>query len=270
MRKISDKLEWLQQVVETHQLPPSATSIAVILANSLNLKTGQCNPSITTIAKLSSASRRTVHNALDALEEKGLIHRFSTAGTKNSFELVSDRINTDRTSAKTDTSSKICTSAKNDTQLVQKTTYLEDSLLIDETVNRNVRACARETPPKNGTKKNGANSRNGIKFDTLPSGISIDAAQGFVDHRKLLKAPLTQRAFDQAMATAARASEIGMTPDEAIDETVAAGWRGIKLEWLENRKAKTGGQEPRGRSGDNRPLHASHKIVRFDNRGRIK
>lgn len=37
------------------------------------------------------------------------------------------------------------------------------------------------------------------------------------------------------MKKAAEAHTIGITPDEAIDETVAAGWQGINLDWLQNR-----------------------------------
>ena len=37
------------------------------------------------------------------------------------------------------------------------------------------------------------------------------------------------------MKKALSGHEIGMTPDEVIDETVAAGWQGINLQWLSNR-----------------------------------
>ena len=78
---------------------------------------------------------------------------------------------------------------------------------------------------------------NTINFDSLPESISHEAALGFIDHRKLLKKPLTQRAFNIAMNEAAKAPEIDMTPDEAIDQCGASGWLGIKLEWLTNKSA---------------------------------
>jgi phage replication O-like protein O len=75
----------------------------------------------------------------------------------------------------------------------------------------------------------------GISFEYLSDEISIESAQSFIDHRKLLKVPLTQRAFDLAMNEASKGPNIGITPEQAIDETIAAGWKGINIAWLENR-----------------------------------
>jgi len=89
---------------------------------------------------------------------------------------------------------------------------------------------------------------NGIDYSKLSPLIPKEAAIGFVDHRKLLKSPLTQRAFDQAMRAALKAPEIGLTPEQAIDETVQAGWKKIDIEWLRNRMAKNGNNSYRQKS----------------------
>lgn len=78
-----------------------------------------------------------------------------------------------------------------------------------------------------------------ISFDTLPYDISIETAEAFIEHRKLLKSPLTQRAFDLVIAEVCKAPSIGLTPEQAIDEIIAAGWKGFKIAWLENRGENT-------------------------------
>lgn len=81
----------------------------------------------------------------------------------------------------------------------------------------------------------------GIDLAGLNLQIDIDLAKAFIDHRKSLKAPITQRAFDSAMKTALKsiqleAYDIRMTPNDVIafvvDETT---WRGINLTWIMNR-----------------------------------
>lgn len=86
----------------------------------------------------------------------------------------------------------------------------------------------------NSVSANKFSSQN-LSFDYLPDDISIETAAAFIEHRLLLKVPLTQRAFNLAMEEASSAPSIGLTPNQAIDETIAAGWKGIKIAWLENR-----------------------------------
>lgn len=101
-----------------------------------------------------------------------------------------------------------------------------------------------------------------INLDNLPIAISQESAQGFIDHRKLMKAPLTQRAFDLAIKSALNANEIGLTPDQAIDQTVANGWKGINLDWLAN-KATTGGS----RAPQEHDVDATVKLI-MENRAK--
>lgn len=69
-------------------------------------------------------------------------------------------------------------------------------------------------------------------FANLPAGISKESAQHFIDHRKILKKPLTQHALDLSMDHAANASQIGLTPAQAINKTIEKGWLSINLGWL--------------------------------------
>ena len=68
-----------------------------------------------------------------------------------------------------------------------------------------------------------------ISLAQLDLEIEQDAALSYIEHRKLKKKPLTQRAFDQAMKKALLAFEVGMTPTELIDWTIDKGWDGINI-----------------------------------------
>jgi len=86
------------------------------------------------------------------------------------------------------------------------------------------------------TKEKVKKEKTSIWLESLPGTISKSAALEFIQHRKNKKAPLTQNAFDRAMSAAIKAAnQLGITPDEAIHETIDAGWQGIKADWLAKR-----------------------------------
>ena len=73
-----------------------------------------------------------------------------------------------------------------------------------------------------------------IDYTGLDLEIELEAAQSYVEHRINKGKPLTQRAFNQAMAMALRAHEVGMTPTELIDWTVTKGWDGINISFTKS------------------------------------
>lgn len=80
-----------------------------------------------------------------------------------------------------------------------------------------------------------------LDLSQLPDGVSAEAVEGFIEHRKALKKPLTQRALTLNVNEALRAAERipGMTADQALDETVLAGWQGVKADWLARRQSSS-------------------------------
>lgn len=84
-----------------------------------------------------------------------------------------------------------------------------------------------------------------ICLDSLSPEISPEVAQEFIDLRERQKNPLTQGAFDRAMREALRGDKFGLSADDVIRECVDAGWRGIKLQWVLNRRGASQPQ-PRG------------------------
>lgn len=94
-------------------------------------------------------------------------------------------------------------------------------------------------PPKGDDKTSAGKSKGGtdrITFENLPQGVTQQAANEWVKHRRKMKRPPTQVALDRAMTKAARAGEkLGISPDEAIYTAIEAGWQGLEVEWIINR-----------------------------------
>jgi hypothetical protein len=64
-------------------------------------------------------------------------------------------------------------------------------------------------------------------------GVSDEAAQEFVDYRKMIKKPLTQRAFDRALMQACKcASELDCTADYALELSIDKGWQAPTFEYI--------------------------------------
>ncbi|PAU79202.1 replication protein [Halomonas salipaludis] len=109
--------------------------------------------------------------------------------------------------------------------------------------------------PKGGTKPKAAK----LDLSQLPDGVSLEAVEGFIEHRNTLKKPLTQRALTLNVNEALRAAERipGMTADQALDETVMAGWQGVKADWLARRQGAT--ENPAKGMNPAERLHAANQ-----------
>ncbi|MBN3207181.1 helix-turn-helix domain-containing protein [Pectobacterium brasiliense] len=69
-------------------------------------------------------------------------------------------------------------------------------------------------------------------FPTLPSG---QVWGDYVKHRNAKRAPITQTVVNILGQELAKAVNAGWTVDQALGEAMAAGWQGLKFEWLVNR-----------------------------------
>jgi len=109
--------------------------------------------------------------------------------------------------------------------------------------------------PKGGTKPKAAK----LDLSQLPADVSREAVEGFIEHRKTLKKPLTQRALTLNVDEALRAADRipGMTADQALDETVMAGWQGVKADWLARRQGAS--ENPAKGMNQAERLHAANQ-----------
>lgn len=64
------------------------------------------------------------------------------------------------------------------------------------------------------------------------SNITEDTAREFIAHRENIKKPLTQGAFDRAMASAVKCERLGITAEDAVLMTIDKGWQGIVYEYV--------------------------------------
>jgi len=66
----------------------------------------------------------------------------------------------------------------------------------------------------------------------------VDVYKEFIDYRIGIKHPLTQQMFDRFLGSVqVCCDELSKTPHWVITETIDAGWRSCKPEWLRNRIA---------------------------------
>lgn len=65
--------------------------------------------------------------------------------------------------------------------------------------------------------------------------VSEDAAKSFIDYRKEIKKPLTQRAFNLCMAEAVKCGTMNLTPDEVLDKTQVWGWQAPNFAYTANK-----------------------------------
>jgi hypothetical protein len=79
-----------------------------------------------------------------------------------------------------------------------------------------------------------------IDISGIDLEIEPEAAQDYVQHRINKGKPLTQRAFNNAMKSALRVHEVGMTPTELIDWTIEKGWDGINLNYTKSALMREG------------------------------
>lgn len=99
--------------------------------------------------------------------------------------------------------------------------------------------------PDSGTRKELTNrtdkdistrARETFDLSCLPSDLSPAVWQDFVKHRRGKKSPInTQTVVNSIAKELLKAKAAGWPPDKALEEAMAAGWTGVKAEWLQNR-----------------------------------
>tara|TARA_R110000803_G_scaffold208238_1_gene276777 strand:- start:285 stop:674 length:390 start_codon:yes stop_codon:yes gene_type:complete len=75
-------------------------------------------------------------------------------------------------------------------------------------------------------------------LEILQHEASTDAAEGFIEWRKLIKKPLTARAAAMVGKTLREITGNGGDADEALDLAAERGWQTVKASWYWNDKAQ--------------------------------
>ena len=101
-----------------------------------------------------------------------------------------------------------------------------------------------DTPPESGIRtppKGGESAARAKRLDTsqLPTDLSKETWQDWLEHRKGIKAPVRSQSIVKTVARELeKAREAGWEPDHALTEAMMAGWRGFEAAWLKNRVSK--------------------------------
>ncbi|ATH99995.1 hypothetical protein [Alcaligenes faecalis] len=86
-----------------------------------------------------------------------------------------------------------------------------------------------ETTEEKNTKKENSPS---FSFEHWPVNPSPEVWADYLQHRKAIKAPLTQTAANRLGAEAHKAQAAGFSVDDFLAECMLRGWRGGKADWL--------------------------------------
>lgn len=103
-----------------------------------------------------------------------------------------------------------------------------------------------ETTEEKNTKKENSPS---FSFEHWPVNPSPEVWADYLQHRKAIKAPLTQTAANRLGAEAHKAQAAGFSVDDFLAECMLRGWRGGKADWLTRGMSQDqsgGGQTARG------------------------
>lgn len=90
-----------------------------------------------------------------------------------------------------------------------------------------------------GSAKREAKQKSAITAEDMVGalpGLSIEVAKDFIAHRKAKRAALTGSAWKSIVG---EVTASGWAPDAALSEAMAAGWQGVKADWLAQRKPST-------------------------------
>ena len=180
------------------KLPVLQKIVLIVLADRHNGDTGRCDPSIAKVAEDCGMSSDSVRNAIKALREKGLLEaheRFDGPTQLTNFYTFNFKVET--------------------------TPPLDNSNPNRELESGNESISFSE---KTKTKKS-------ITTLKIPNWISEEVWAGFVEMRKKIKHPLTDRAIIAALNKLAKFRQEGHDPNQILDEAILNGWRGI---WLPN------------------------------------
>lgn len=103
-----------------------------------------------------------------------------------------------------------------------------------------------ETTEVKNTKKENSSA---FSFEHWPVNPSPEVWADYLQHRKAIKAPLTQTAVNRLGTEAHKAQAAGFSVDDFLAECMLRGWRGGKADWLTrgmSQDQQGGGQAARG------------------------
>lgn len=220
----------------------SQKAVLISLADNANDE-GVCWPSIDYIATRTCLSVRAVQNAIKYLQKVGLLVVSDRNGRSNIYTIKTDGYTGDPR--------KSCTPAESAPP--QKTSKPPQNL--HPTPAESAEAPANAAPitinnhhrtviePSN----TGARSNRAVLDVELPTWLPDDIWSDWVEHRKNVKAPLTQKAAELCLRKLDRLRAAGSCPIAVIEQSIITG------KWTDLYEVKGSGQSSQGSKGKFNP-----------------
>nr|WP_314585539.1 helix-turn-helix domain-containing protein [uncultured Pseudomonas sp.]BDD46420.1 hypothetical protein 5 [Moraxellaceae bacterium] len=248
-------MSWAMQMPKSTLGDASARHVLLCLANYAGQDGRGAFPSAEQLAEDTGLSERTVRYKLDLLEEMGLITRGNQAiaaayiGRKDRITNVYD-LQLNRGAVAAPGEGTGCSSQQNGVQTTtERGAAVAPNTLLNQEQNqeqgREGAASASGDAGLSDTEPTPDQPRSRAKgfsladmqalTDTAGIAVSADVAQDYLAHRRSIKAPLNATIWKTTLLELAKLAPHGITADQALAEAMAAGWRGLKSEWLVNR-----------------------------------
>ena len=217
------------------QMPPTAKAVLICMADFAD-DSGQCWPSIDTIAARTCFGRTAVISAIRWLESSGAVRADRSNGRHTSYILTPDHFN----------------------QSASRTgTPAEPVRLPDSTsTGGEPYQSASRTQPVREADSNRKEPSTTVKATTkrvvaieLPEWLPRETWNDWADHRKKIKSAMTPRAAELSIEKLAEYREQGFSPGRVINNALERGWRGLFTSGL-TPDLKQPTQSKPGASGD--------------------
>jgi len=217
--------------------------VLLCLADFTNHKTGQCNPSQSTIAAKTRMDQRSVGRALNGLEAKGYIVRRKAHRKDGGKAPCNYIINQEKLAMRKDTpvrdadtlsgtvpygyaaECRIPTGTEPDTYR-QSAAYLPAECRINKEYEQRIEPEDKPPlPPKGGTVPKATKPKFDPKAMTVPDALNADAWHEWIEYRVDRKKPITQLSAKKQVAELAKYSH--ETQQQMVDTSIANGWQGL-------------------------------------------
>lgn len=184
--------------------PPTAKAVLISLADNAN-DHGECWPSIPTIATRTCLSERAVHGAIKVLEARGVVTANRRIGRHSTYT-VTPQNHRSRCAA--------AHPAPAHTKPEPPQIPSKPPQLLRSNQEQPIKATKSKKQPQ-------------AALPAPPGWINADAWDGFVENRRHIKFPLTERAAALVVKELEKFRAAGADPNAILDQSTRNGWRDV-------------------------------------------
>ena len=219
------------------KMPPTPKAVLISLADNANDQ-GFCWPSIATICERTCFSKRAVIDAIAWLEGSGILVADRTNGRHTTYVVKPSEYREPVQQAHQCTSSTGASDASEPVQQAHQPVHLPHQPVRQTHTNH-------QEPPLTVKKSNRQKDAPAIQVD-LPDWLPASCWKDWVDHRKSIRKPMTQRAAELSIGQLDDLRSKGFTPKQVIENAIVCGWQGLYAPKTD-RQSQVNGAKPANR-----------------------